>query len=397
MTCLRYWVGRHARRRVPLRPGLACWAAIADGNVLVEPPVVEMIAEDGVLADTKLIAEPWDAAGLYQVGEFPSAGAGREWNGQYRDDVRRFWRGDPGMARPAGHAPVRQCRPVQATGRLPLPLDQLHHLPRRLHALATWSATTDKHNEANGEGNRDGSDDNCQLELRRRGADRRPADPRAAPRQARNLMATLLLSQGVPMLLAGDEFLRTQQRQQQRLVPGQRDQLGRLDAGRREQADFLRFTREMIALRKRHRPCGGGPSSSARAGGVRPDIAWHGLEPDQPDFSPASRVLAYSLDGSQTGRGPDQDIYVAINGDRNQTIPLRVPKSPSGRPWRRRGGYVAEPAVGHRRRRDRSGRAGRGNLSVAAVVIGGADHDIELIANPSSTFSRSRGPAPRVL
>ena len=68
------------------------------GRVLVEPPVVEMIAEEGVLADTKLIAEPWDAAGLYQVGTFPFGRRWSEWNGLYRDDVRRFWRGEPGMA-----------------------------------------------------------------------------------------------------------------------------------------------------------------------------------------------------------------------------------------------------------------------------------------------------------
>src|SRR5262249_58891894 len=68
------------------------------GNVLRKPPVIEMIGEDGVLADTKLIAEPWDAAGLYQVGRFPFGQRWSEWNGRYRDDVRRFWRGDLGLA-----------------------------------------------------------------------------------------------------------------------------------------------------------------------------------------------------------------------------------------------------------------------------------------------------------
>src|SRR5581483_1629229 len=95
LNCLRYWV---ADMHVDgLRFDLASvFGRDASGNVLVEPPVVEMIAEDSVLADTKLIAEPWDAAGLYQVGRFPFGRRWSEWNGRYRDDVRRFWRGDAG-------------------------------------------------------------------------------------------------------------------------------------------------------------------------------------------------------------------------------------------------------------------------------------------------------------
>ncbi|MFN6051189.1 MAG: alpha-amylase family glycosyl hydrolase, partial [Planctomycetia bacterium] len=97
MNSLRYWV---AEMNVDgLRFDLASiLGRDYTGNVLIEPPIVEMIAEDGVLADTKLIAEPWDAAGLYQVGIFPFGRRWSEWNGQYRDHVRRFWRGEPGMA-----------------------------------------------------------------------------------------------------------------------------------------------------------------------------------------------------------------------------------------------------------------------------------------------------------
>lgn len=99
LTCLRYWV---ADMHVDgLRFDLASiLGRDRQGRVLVDPPVVETISEDGVLADTKLIAEPWDAAGLYQVGFFPYGGRWSEWNGQYRDVVRRFWRGEQGMAGP---------------------------------------------------------------------------------------------------------------------------------------------------------------------------------------------------------------------------------------------------------------------------------------------------------
>ena len=105
MDCLRYWV---ADMHVDgLRFDLASvFGRDRYGNVLVEPPVVEMIAEDSVLADTKLIAEPWDAAGLYQVGRFPFGQRWSEWNGQYRDQVRRFWRGDPGLT---GALATRLC------------------------------------------------------------------------------------------------------------------------------------------------------------------------------------------------------------------------------------------------------------------------------------------------
>src|SRR5262249_27010449 len=124
LTCLRFWV---AEMHVDgLRFDLASvLGRDKRGNVLAEPPVVEMIVEDGVLADTKLIAEPWDAAGLYQVGQFPFGRRWSEWNGHYRDEVRRFWRGDLGMAgwlatRMGGSADL-----YQAPGRGAPPPDKL--------------------------------------------------------------------------------------------------------------------------------------------------------------------------------------------------------------------------------------------------------------------------------
>ena len=192
MTCLRYWVGDMHVDGFRFDLASASSAATAAGNVMVEPPVVESIAEDGVLADTKLIAEPWDAAGLYQVGGFPFGRRWSEWNGRYRDDVRRFWRGDAGLRRRAGDAALRQRRPVPVERPAAAALGQLRHLPRRLHAATTSSATTSKHNEANGEE---------QPRRRRTRTTRGTAASRARPttrrcsrlrqRQAKNLMATL--------------------------------------------------------------------------------------------------------------------------------------------------------------------------------------------------------------
>jgi glycogen operon protein len=332
LTCLRYWVGHmHVDG---FRFDLASvFGRDRFGNVMVDPPVVETITEDGVLADTKLIAEPWDAAGLYQVGKFPFGRRWSEWNGHYRDDVRRFWRGDPetvcGLAtrlcgssdlyEPSGRKPVHSINFVTC------------HDGFTLNDLVSYER---KHNAANGEQNRDGSDANWSWNCGVEGPTTDPAVRRLRQRQARNLMATLLLSQGVPMLLGGDEFLRTQRGNNNAWC--QDDETSWVDWTLAEKnRDFLRFVREMIALRKRHPALRRRSFLFGAEGGLRPDIAWHGLEPNKPDFSPAARTLAYTLDGTQTGREPDRDFYVGINGDRERPAPFRVAKSPSGRPWRR--------------------------------------------------------------
>ena len=148
-------------------------------------------------------------------------------------------------------------------------------------------------------------------------------------------MATLLLSQGVPMILAGDEFLRTQSGNNNAWC--QDNEISWIDWKLPEKnAGFLRFMKMLIALRKRH------PAlrrrtffhGSGHGGEMTPDVTWHGVEPLQPDFSAGSRTVAYALDGRHTDREPDRDIYVAINAWQDP-IAFLIPKSPSGRPWRR--------------------------------------------------------------
>ena len=179
------------------------------GNVLVEPPVVSRISEDSLLRDVKLIAEPWDAAGLYQVGTFPGEGRWSDWNGRYRDDVRKFWRGDPDMTTALA---TRLCGS-----------DDLYHGPRARSTRSTSSAaTTDSPSTTWSR-----TTTNTTRPMARETATAatptgagtaapraRPTDPERAcairSRQVRNLLATLMVSQGVPMILGGDEFLRTQ-------------------------------------------------------------------------------------------------------------------------------------------------------------------------------------------
>ncbi len=381
MQCLRYWVGdMHVDGfRFDLASVLG---RDRRGNVMIDPPVIEAITEDGVLADTKLIAEPWDAAGLYQVGGFPFGRRWSEWNGKYRDDVRRFWRGDAGLA---GVLAARVCGSAdiyQWSSRLPRHTVNFVtcHDGFTLNDLVSYDR---KHNEANGEENRDGLDDNCSWNCGAEGPTDDATVNALRARQARNMMATMMLSQGVPMLLAGDEFLRTQRGNNNAWC--QDNDVSWVDWRLAEtNTDFLRFTREMIALRKRHPalrrrrffvgPVGqlipgidlgpfppGGPVRPADAGlppgstgdataaarrsgewataGLA-DVHWHGVEPFQPDFGEGSRTLAFALDGRFTGRELDDDyrmdtdFYVAMNAWIDP-VDFVVPRSPTRRPWRR--------------------------------------------------------------
>ena len=205
--CLRHWV--HNYHIDGFRFDLASiLSRDQNGELLPNPPVVERIAEDPLLADTKVIAEAWDAAGAYQVGSFAKL-RWAEWNGRYRDDVRRYWRGDafeigPLATRLAGSADL-----YQPGGRHPYHSINFitSHDGFSLNDLVSYIR---KHNEDNGEGNRDGDDNNLSDNYGVEGPTRRKSVETVRLRQIKNFLATLLLSQGVPMLLAGDECRRTQ-------------------------------------------------------------------------------------------------------------------------------------------------------------------------------------------
>ena len=300
------------------------------GNVLLEPPVIEQITEDALLADSKMIAEPWDAAGLYQVSSFPGGHRWSVWNGQYRDDVRRFWRGEPGMASAMA---TRLCGSDDvARGRGPLHSINFItcHDGFTLNDLVSFDQ---KHNHDNGEGSRDGSDLNFSWNCGAEGPTDDPAINALRARQARNLMATLLISQGVPMILAGDEMLRTQRGNNNAWC--QDNAISWVDWTLVDRnAGFHRFVRELIALRKRHHVLRRRTFFGSQPGST-PDIVWHGDRPCLPDFSEGSRALAFALDGRRGDRPEvDRDLYVAMNAHWEPREFL-IPASPSGRPWRR--------------------------------------------------------------
>ena len=222
-----------------------------DGHLLADPPLLERIAHDPVLRNVKMIAEAWDAAGAYQVGSF-HAGRWSEWNGRFRDDVRRFWRGDPGMlgafaSRLAGSADL-----YEQSGKGPE--SSINYITSHdgftLNDLVSYA---ERHNEMNGEFNRDGTDANYSANYGQEGPTEDPEIQAVRTRQAKNFLLTLLLSHGVPMLLGGDEFRRTQYGNNNAYC--QDNDVGwwvwdRLD----EHPGLHRFVRELIAARKAYSP-----------------------------------------------------------------------------------------------------------------------------------------------
>ena len=205
--CLRNWV--HNYHIDGFRFDLASiLSRDRSGNLVPNPPLVEAIGEDPLLADTKIIAEAWDAAGAYQVGSFGSQ-RWAEWNGRYRDDVRSYWRGDVGTrgnlaTRLAGSADL-----YQPGGRPPCASINFitSHDGFTLNDLVSYR---EKHNLANGEENRDGDNHNFSENFGVEGPTDQPLIEAQRLRQIKNMLTTLMLSQGVPMLVAGDESRRTQ-------------------------------------------------------------------------------------------------------------------------------------------------------------------------------------------
>jgi isoamylase len=297
-----------------------------NGVPMLYPSALWSIELSEALADTKIIAEAWDAAGLYQVGNFPGY-RWAEWNGRYRDDIRRFVRGDPGLigavaARIAGSADL-----YQSSGHLPI--DSINfitcHDGFTLNDLVSYNS---KHNEANGEGNRDGNNENFSWNSGIEGETTNREIEELRQRQIENFITILLLSQGVPMLLAGDEIRRTQQGNNNAYC--QDNEIGWFDWHLLEKNHHLfRFFQQTIAFRQRHPMLQRGRFFSAELNerGLA-DIAWHGCRLFSPGWlDAASHVLAFTL-GGVSG---DADIHVMLNMDRID-LDFEIPQI-SDRDW----------------------------------------------------------------
>ncbi len=307
--CLKYWVREmHVDGfRFDLASALARGE---DGNPQYHAPVLWNIEFSSILADTGLIAEAWDAGGLYQVGGFPGY-RWLEWNGRYRDVLRRFVRGDPGLIGEVATRLTGSSDLYQAAGRLPINSVNFvtSHDGFTLYDQLSYNG---KHNEANGEDNRDGHNDNLSWNGGVEGDSDDDNIRALRQRQAKNFIALLLLSHGVPMLLAGDEVLRSQRGNNNAWC--QDNDLSWFDWTLTEtNQDMLRFTREMVAFRKRHaclkrRRFLKGVASDGRD---LADVSWHGSELHQPLWhDPQAQLLAYTL----AAVDPDEeDLHIICN------------------------------------------------------------------------------------
>jgi len=280
MDSLRYWVtSMHVDG---FRFDLASTLAREGGGVDKMSAFFDIIHQDPVLSNVKLIAEPWDLGhGGYQVGNFPVLWT--EWNGRYRDTVRRFWRGEAGTVGEMGFRLTGSSDLYEDDGRHPYASINFvtAHDGFTLRDLVSYER---KHNEANGEDNRDGWDDNSSWNCGVEG-DTDDTEIRALRlRQQRNILTTLVLSQGVPMLTAGDELGKTQHGNNNAFV--QDNAISWLDWELDdERSALLQFTREIIAFRGRHPVFRRGSFfTGAKVGGseLEKDLAW---------FTPAGREM----------------------------------------------------------------------------------------------------------
>jgi glycogen operon protein len=247
MDSLRYWVNdMHVDG---FRFDLASTLARDDKGVNKLHAFFEIIHQDPVLSQVKLIAEPWDVGdGGYQVGNFPILWA--EWNGKYRDEVRRFWKGDEGRIGEIAYRLTGSPDLYQHSGRRPYASINFitAHDGFTLNDLVSYN---DKHNEANGEENRDGDNNNNSWNCGVEGPTDEPEIKTLRARQRRNFLTTLFLSQGVPMLLAGDEWARTQNGNNNTYC--QDNELNWLQWEHNdEQKELLTFTKKLIQLRRDH-------------------------------------------------------------------------------------------------------------------------------------------------
>jgi isoamylase len=329
MDSLRYWVtDMHVDG---FRFDLATTLTRQTGEEDIHSAFLDLVYQDPVLAPVKLIAEPWDIAG-YMVGGFPARWS--EWNGKFRDQVRDFWRGEEGLL---GEFALR----VTGSG-------DIYSSDRRVPSasvnfvtahdgftLADLTSYNDKHNEANGEHNNDGENDNRSWNCGAEGPTDDPTVTKLRARQHRNLLGTLLLSAGVPMLLGGDEIGRTQQGNNNAYC--QDNEISWYDWEHQDE-DLLAFTRTALALRLEHpalrpreylRGPGGAPAQMVlyRCDGKQM------LEPDWED--PSAKTLAISLDGRQIEDAEgdtNRERFLVLLNAHYEAVTFTIPVGRS--PWR---------------------------------------------------------------
>ena len=330
LDCLRYWVS--AYHVDGFRFDLASILSRDQfGTPMMQPPILESIAGDAVLGKSLLIAEAWDAGGLYQVGTFPAFGRWAEWNGKYRDCLRCFIRGE------AGRLPemIRRVRGSDDLYWMRGPGASVNfvtcHDGFTLYDLVSYN---EKHNLGNGEDNRDGANDNMSWNCGAEGETDDAGINALRLRQMKNMLTLLLTSRGIPMLLSGDEFANTQGGNNNAYC--QDNQVSWLDWTRLERfGDLHDFARRLIAFRQRHPVLRAGSYDFSANGTGYPELSFHGTRAWDLHADREGLCFAYMFaeDRNRFGTARDAFIYVAVNAnweDKDYTLPIL----PEGFMWK---------------------------------------------------------------
>ncbi len=331
LDCLRYWVVEMGVDgfRFDLASILG---RDQNGEMLSNPPLIEWIEEDPILRSTKIIAEAWDAGGAYQVGKFPGRWA--DWNGRYRDDVRRFWRNDPGQM---GHFATRitgssdiysstsPCRSVNFI---------TCHDGFTLNDLVSFNT---KQNIQNGENNRDGENNNFSSNWGYEGIKAPEHVEIIRVRMIKNFIATLFLSLGIPMMLSGDEFRRTQGGNNNAYC--QDNEISWLDWNLLDRnSEIFDFTKGMIAFRKsnpllRSEKFFTGEKTEGRS---MEDIKWFAPEGGEPEWDKGENIISLLINGEyspENKKNSNSDLFMMFNAS-SKNIRFKIPESPCGRGWK---------------------------------------------------------------
>ncbi len=326
LECLRYWV--IAYRVNGFRFDLASiLGRNEDGSPMLKPPLLQSLAFDPILGHVKLIAEAWDAGGLYQVGNFPSWSRWAEWNGKYRDDLRSFLKGDEGTAWAAANRIIGSPDLYNPEQRSNASINFITcHDGFTLHDLYAYNQ---KHNEENGWNNTDGTDDNRSWNC---GAEGETDDPEILclrRRMVRNACAVLMCSRGTPMFLAGDEFGNSQYGNNNAYC--QDNEISWLNWNLlKENKDLFDFFRYMIAFRKSHDVIR--RNTCAAVCGF-PPLSIHSTQPWQHNFQWKDRLIGVMFAGRVQDSSIDDIVYLAINAYW-EPLTVNLPSLPSNYSWR---------------------------------------------------------------
>lgn len=327
LDCLRYWVIEY--RVDGFRFDLASiLGRNEDGTPLHQPPLLRSLAFDSILGNVKLIAEAWDAGGLYQVGSFPSWKRWAEWNGRYRDDMRRFLKGDAFLSQTA-------ARRITGSPDLYDPIFRGRnasvnfltcHDGFTLYDLYSYN---EKHNEANGWGNTDGADDNNSWNCGVEGDTTNPSVLALRRKMMMNACAVLMCSRGTPMFLAGDEFADTRYGNNNPYC--QDNLISWLDWSLLEKnRELYEFFRYMIHFRKSH-ACIRKDLEPSYLG--FPSMSLHGLTPWKPDLPESSHTACVLFSGYDDSLHKEDLVFLAVNTHWCSAA-LTLPQLPDGYTWK---------------------------------------------------------------